>query len=559
MKTTFKYDHYFLFEEIKDILEYFQENYPKLFSYESICTTAKGLEVYACTIGYGENAHKKAIYIDGNTHAGEVTGSMAAMHTLDYLVTNSDDPKINKLLTDTTFYIIPRVSPDGAEKYLNSEITSHSLRSVDRPYYEDLKGLLEQDLDGDNTIRMMRIKDPHGVFKKSDKDPLIMEKRLPDDQEGEFYNVYFEGLDKDYDGNIIYPSKSPYGRDFNRNYPYGWFAEARQPGAGEYPLSNPETKAIVDFVLSHPNIGVVATHHTHGGFLLFPPGTRPSASAPKQDMEFYKEIGAMAKEECDYPCVNIFDCFMEDQSNYDSGAFDDWCYQTQGILAYTVELWDFDKLVGKTWDRTKSYTPSLEEENEVLMLRIKWLKEHYPEAIKPWTEYDHPQFGKVEIGGIGVKFTSQNPPAFLLNNEVEKMTSFTLRYAKVLPELCIENTQCTQVGDDVYKITVKVANNGYLPTNISEEAVNLKVAKEVKVKIEGEIEIIEGKAETGIGNLGGYGQIKAMMGYSAGYESLITVAPIKEVTWIIKAKKGSEVMIKACQNKAGEACTKIVL
>lgn len=52
----------------------------------------------------------------------------------------------------------------------------------------------------------------------------------------------------------------PYGGlDFNRNYPFGWFHESRQAGAGAYPLSNPENKAVVDFVLAHHNIGAVAT------------------------------------------------------------------------------------------------------------------------------------------------------------------------------------------------------------------------------------------------------------------------------------------------------------
>jgi hypothetical protein len=44
------------------------------------------------------------------------------LYLIDYLVTNhGTDPKITKLLDTRTFYILPRVNPDGAEKYLTSQ------------------------------------------------------------------------------------------------------------------------------------------------------------------------------------------------------------------------------------------------------------------------------------------------------------------------------------------------------------------------------------------------------------------------------------------------------
>ena len=88
MKTTFEYNHYFKYDEIKSNLDYFTKTYPNLCSVESICTTPKGREVFAVTLSNGNPKNKPAYYIDGNTHAGEVTGSMAAMHTIDYLLTN---------------------------------------------------------------------------------------------------------------------------------------------------------------------------------------------------------------------------------------------------------------------------------------------------------------------------------------------------------------------------------------------------------------------------------------------------------------------------------------
>lgn len=45
----------------------------------------------------GDALSKPALYIDGNIHAGEVTSTMCAMHTVDYLLTNyGTDPEVTK-------------------------------------------------------------------------------------------------------------------------------------------------------------------------------------------------------------------------------------------------------------------------------------------------------------------------------------------------------------------------------------------------------------------------------------------------------------------------------
>ena len=127
MNTTFKYDHYYKYDEIKSNLEYFKENYPDLLTVKINMVTEEGRNQYAAIITNtktGEPSSKPALYIDGNIHAGEVTSTMCAMHTIDYLVTNyGKDNEVTKLLDTKTFYIIPRVSPDGAEKFLSTPYT----------------------------------------------------------------------------------------------------------------------------------------------------------------------------------------------------------------------------------------------------------------------------------------------------------------------------------------------------------------------------------------------------------------------------------------------------
>ncbi len=558
MKTTFSYDHYFLYDELTEICQYFTNKYPELCKLESICVTEEKRNQWALTLTNtktGPALCKPAFYIDGNHHAGEVTGSMAAMHTLDYLLTNyGEDANVTKMLDTMTIYIIPRVSPDGAETYL---ATPYALRSVNRAYNLKDGGLKQEDLDADGVIRMMRVKDSKGAWKKGTQHSLVMEKRQPDETEGEFYNVYIEGLIENYDGITIPTRKALWGLDFNRNYPFGWFSEVRQPGAGKYPLSNPENKAVVDFVLGHPNIGAVATHHTSGGVILYPPGTKPEKTASWQDMKFYKEIGKMAKQEMGYETINIFDSFMTDQENYSSGAFDDWCYQTQGILAYTLELWDLDNRAGKPIQWGKIDTP--EEELETFLAEVKWIVENCPQEITDWKEFDHPQLGKVELGGVNYKFTSQNPPKPFLLQEVEKTTRFCLRYAKALPSLSIDSVAINEVGKGIYEIEALVSNNGYLPTNISAEAKNLEVALPVKVSLEGNYDLICGEKIAEIGDLAGFGQIDTGIRYTGGISTSTSPVMTKKLTWVIKAEAGSSLKVVAFQQKAGKAAKEIQL
>ena len=239
MKTTFSYDHYFDYDELTKCLQYFEKEYPDYVELQSICVTEENKNVWAITLTNkktGNAIEKPAFYMDGNHHAGEVTGAMACMHFIDTILSND-----LSMLDTKTIYVIPKVSPDGSDCYLH---TATKLRSVNRLYLEKEAGLHASDMNNDGVIAMMRVKSKYGAWKVSNSNPLIMTKRMPDDVEGTFYNVYTEGYIDQYDGFHISIAKPEYGLDFNRNYPFGWFTESRQPGAGKYPLSNPENKAV---------------------------------------------------------------------------------------------------------------------------------------------------------------------------------------------------------------------------------------------------------------------------------------------------------------------------
>ncbi len=563
---TYSFDHYYVYDELTEVLHQLQEDYPHLIKVSSICTTEENRQVWACEItnsATGDVLSKPAYYVDGNHHAGEVTGSMAALHLVVTLVQGyGKDEKITKLLDEKAVYVIPRISPDGAEIYLTS---SEKLRSVNRPYPFDkpAPGLHPKDMDGDGVIRLMRIESPNGVWKESPRDKRIMTKRAPSDFGGTYYNVYPEGYIVDFDGVNIQPAEGKWNLDFNRNYPLGWFPEVRQPGAGKYPLSNPENKAVADFVLSHPNICCGVTYHTSGGCYIYPPGTKHEKDADARDMRMFREIGAMATEETGYGCFNIFDAFLTDTVNYSSGAFDDWMYQAQGIPTYTAELWDLAIRAGvpDVYPRTTPKTPAQQEEQ--MHLCYRWIDKNVPEVksgkpIKEWEAFDHPQLGKVEIGSLDFKYTWQNCPPGYLEQEVEKNTNFCLRMAATLPQLNIDSFVSEKVGEDVYKITAQVSNIGYLPTFVCNEAKALKVDQPLKVSLDLEGEMVMGAKESSLGHIEGFSGVNS--GYS--YDNINTYAHdpfTKKVSWIVKAKAGENVTVKVSGAKAGTACATLTL
>ena len=560
MKTTLKYDHYYKYDELKSNLKHFAVTYPDLVDLDVNCVTEEGRNQYVVTITNkktGGALSKPGWYLDGNIHAGEVTASMAAMYTVDYMLTNyGEDPEITKLIDEMTVYVIPRVTPDGAETYLS---TSKTLRSVNREYMPKEGGVRDEDLDGDGVVRMMRIKTPYGAWKIDPKRPDSMMLRDPGDSEGTFYDIYPEGVLIPFDGSEnLKMEKDPWGLDFNRNFPLGWFPDSRQPGAGKYPLSNIETKAIVDFVLAHPNIGGAAIGHTSGGLFLYPPGTRPSKSAPYNDIKTMVAIANMGKEELGYVPLNIFDSFMSDQTQYDSGALDDWFYQAQGIPAYTVEFWDLDTKVGvpyNRFDRSKE-TPELQMKR--FNACIDWVKENAPEYYEDWTAFEHPVFGEVEIGGFNYKFTHQNPPGKFLTEECEKDAKFNLRFMKAMPKLNIDSLAAEELGNGLYKVTAIVGNLGYLPTNLTDEAVNQHVDKPVKVSFKGG-EILSGKETEEIGNLSGYSRTVTGAFFYGNLTTEENAPARKKVVWLVKAKKGTEVTVTASQEKAGIVSASVVL
>src|ERR687891_319985 len=122
MKTNF--DAYLRYDELTQALHALAEEHPRFCKVESIGKSYEGREIWLAELTNAETGPaetKPAFWVDGNTHAGEVTGSMAALYLIEHLLEKHGSEDLpTRLLDEQAFYVLPRLSPDGAERYLTT-------------------------------------------------------------------------------------------------------------------------------------------------------------------------------------------------------------------------------------------------------------------------------------------------------------------------------------------------------------------------------------------------------------------------------------------------------
>ena len=302
--------------------------------------------------------------------------------------------------------------------------------------------------------------------------------------------------------------------------------------------------------------------HTAGGQNLYTPGFKSRKDTIKEDVDFYKSVAKMAEEENSYPPVNIFDEYLSKSVAAAGiyGSFSDFCHFMLGVPSIAIECWDLNVRAGIEMTYPPKEERSQAEEEDMARKCLKWADENLTkeEGFKDWTEYDHPQLGKVEIGGYNSKFFMQNPPHKFLHQEVEKHTRFAHRLIKTLPQVKFDTVTSEKIADGIYKVEAVVGNHGFMPSYVFKEGLKLKTLKELSVSMNGAFELIEGKKEEKIGHLGGLMNINAHNS-PLGPSSKHSIPLCKKITWIIKANEGTELDFVCQGGRIGKVTSKITL
>jgi hypothetical protein len=155
-----------------------------------------------------------------------------------------------------------------------------------------------------------------------------------------------EGYVENYDGVTRHTQPPKERLDLNRNFPMEWRQEVAQRGAGPFPTSEPEVRAVVDFIVSHANIMAGVSFHTFGGLIMRPYSMQPDETMPAEDLWTYQCIGQQGSEMTGYPHISVFHEFLYHPKEVTTGAFDDWMYDHRGVFCWTVELWSPQRQAG---------------------------------------------------------------------------------------------------------------------------------------------------------------------------------------------------------------------
>lgn len=561
---TPRFDIFYKHAALTALLREYAAAYPDLVSLESIGRSFEGREIWAVGItnsATGPHTDKPAFWADGNIHAAELTASTAVLYYLHHLVTrHGSDPQVTHLLDTRAVYLCPRLNPDGAELALGDR--PRHIRSGTRRYpfdEEPVDGLTAQDVDGDGRILSMRIADPHGSYKKHATEPRLMVPREPGEFGGDYYRLMPEGTLKNYDGLTVRLNPDAEGLDLNRNFPAFWRQEFEQLGAGDYPASEPEVKAMVDFILKHPNIGAAVSYHTHSGVILRPMGTMSDDDMVPEDLWTFKRFSALGTQHTGYPAASVWHEFRYHPKEVITGT-QDWIYEHLGALFWVVEIWSPNREADITdykwvdWYREHPVADDLK--------LLKWSDEQCGgQAHVDWRPFQHPQLGAVEIGGWDKMNYWRNPPPHLREREAARFPAWMNQIALSLPRLELLRTDVQALGPDTWRVRLAVANSGWLSAAVSKRALERKVVRGVMF----EIHLPAGDAAVTL--LGGKARIEGphLEGH-APQQSLLAFVPAKDITgdraaaeWVVQAPPGTRLALSARAERAGVVRTEVRL
>ena len=464
-KVQVSWNRYYTNEGLLDIYQRLVKAYPELVKLESIGKSYEGRNLWVLTITNQKNKphqQKPAFWIDGNIHANEIQTAEASVYTAWYLVENyGKNEFVTDLVDDVVFYIMPVMNPDGREYFMNQPNNFSSPRSGTMPLDDDGDGLKGEDgfddLNGDGHITMMRRQNPYGDWRTSPHDPRMIEMVKPGEF-GEWELLGFEGIDRDDDGDINEDRDVGY-YDHNRDWGWNWQPDYVQRGAYHYPFSLPETRAVRDFAMTHPNIAAVHTHHNSGGMLLRGPGVAADEKYYlREDVQVYNALGEKGEQ-----IIPGYRYLVGHRDLYPlNGGQIDWFHLSRGAFTFTTEMFTryflfHEKPEG--WGHW--FTSDYYDFDKYLLFK---------DAFVDWEDYEHPQLGPIQIGGFKKNFIRINP-GFMLEQELHRLMAFGLFNAHHLPKLEIVELSTTELGNGMKEVIAVVANKRLIPTHAG---INLK-------------------------------------------------------------------------------------
>jgi hypothetical protein len=462
VKVSARWNYYRDYAQATGLLKQIAAAHPEICRLESLGTSFGGREMWVLTItnqAKGDEAAERrrpAMWIDGGIHANEVQAVDVVLYTAWYLTESyGRNEFVTRLIDERAFYLMPMMSPDSRDAHMYSPNTTNSPRGGQRPVDDDRDGQFDEDpaddLDGDGSITQMRVRDPLGRWKEHNDYPQLMV-RTDADEAGGFRLLGSEGIDNDKDGRVNEDDSGYY--DPNRDWAWQWQPGYVQRGAYRYPFSVPENRMVADFVMAHPNIAGGQSYHNTGGLILRGPGSN-SDRWPGGDIRVFDQLAKRGEE-----ILPGYRYIVTGEELYEVwGGETDWLYAMQGVFAFTNELNTPFNLFRKSGEGGQLFAGDTDRklfEESLLM----------GDGFVEWHEVEHPQYGKVEVGGFKKNWGRQ-PPSFLLEEECHRNMAFTLWHADQMPSVEIVEFKARRLDDGMVELTATLLNRKLTPTRSS--------------------------------------------------------------------------------------------
>ncbi|MBN2089351.1 hypothetical protein JW964_07045 [candidate division KSB1 bacterium] len=568
--SDFKFSQYHDYAAMTNCLRTLNKKFPQLTDLKSIGKTENGKEIWQLSIIGPSNIKgkpKSAICIIGNLEGNHLAGTEQILYTADFITQNYGKvDSITQMLNKHAFYLIPAVNIDAAQHFFQKPL--FEIQTNFSPEDDDADGLFDEDgpedLNGDGLITQMRLLDSEGEWHPDSSDARLLKKSNPLQGQKGIYRLELEGIDND--GDALLNEDPRGGTVLNMNFPYKY--PRFKAHAGNYPLSTPETHALVDFILAHREIALIQIY----GFddnLLNPP-SRP----PKQLSEHKNEESTQRRErkleELNIENQDLF-FFQEISKTYKKmtqikgnfpfqstpGNLGQWLYFQVGIPAVTTRLWwppQTDRLQNQILkgDSTRidstqkaleikatKTSPTKSSPNEEL-LWLKWIDTNRQgQGFIPWQKFKHPTLGEVEIGGFQ-PFIKSNPPIELLAGFAQKHLQFSLYLANLIPEIKLSEIKYDKQKDSVYLLTAKITKTGFLPVK-TVFAQEKQLGKPVVVRLNlNSGQLLSGTRQTKLKNL-------------------VLNGSAEKLEWLILGERGTKIILEVLSETAGQLQQEIIL
>jgi hypothetical protein len=520
----------------------------------------------------GKSATGPAVLVVGNTLGETPLGTEGALALIRFVLSDQADPATGNV----RWYIMPNANPDAADRFFQNPIIGGGRNAT--PVDDDKDGDFGEDgyedLNNDGIISQMLMADPEGAWILTDDAPAFARKANPARGETGLYRLLSEGFDNDGDG--LWNEDGPGGVICGQNFPHRF--EHWTTTGGLWPGDQPESRAILDFMFSHPDIAMVIVMDSHDS-LMGDDGKKVSEEkvsfrpymaeqldvSPSQEFTMAKAVkmlqsitgdasmdevkaryylGGKARTEPhaqDVPWLRqlgddyrlaVFDTLTPakpaDESKVGPGAFGEWAYFQFGVPAFAINFWQLPAAAEAAADsnakddKIAETCPVTEALLEYMATNPETMAANAWPGYLPWSATRLPDGREVLVGGE-TPFSRTTPPAAWVDSLLAVKIPFLASLPNHLPLLGIQDVTMTARGSDVFELTAWIANEGDLDYPIGQGTLCRRVPP-VVVNISGG-KILEGRNRTKVEKLPGHQSVP--------------------VRWLVYAQPGSSIEISA--------------